>query len=193
MHAWYPGDRLPVQEAFMSHIVLETERLVVRRYELDDADQAYAIYSEPDVWRWLGGGSPHVSVEESRAWVERLLKRADEWDPIGAWAVVRREDNQLLGTVHLLPLEGGPDIEIGYHYGKDFWGHGYASEVARAVIPYGFEVTEEDELVGVVFQQNIASQRVLENAGLKYVGQRHCFGQDMMHYRISRSDLSPGS
>jgi RimJ/RimL family protein N-acetyltransferase len=137
----------------------------------------------------LGGGSPHETIDDSRAWIDRLIQRADEWSPLGAWAVVRKSDGQLLGTVHLLPLEGGPDIEIGYHYGKAFWGNGYASEVARAVIPYGFEITDEDELVGVVFAENIGSQRVLENAGLRYVGERHCFGFDMMHYRIARSDL----
>ena len=44
----------------------------MRPYLPEDAEAAFAIYSEPDVWRWLGGGSPHVTVDESRAWIDRL-------------------------------------------------------------------------------------------------------------------------
>ncbi len=171
-----------------THPVMETERLIARLYRPEDADAVYAIYSNPEVWRWLGEYAPHTSVDQSLAWINRLLARAPEWDPLGVWAVVRRADDQLIGTVLVLPLEGGPDVEIGYHYGSDFWGHGYATEMARAALAYGFTNTDRDELVGVAFAENTASRGVLEKIGMKLLGEREHFGHPMMHYRVRRPE-----
>jgi RimJ/RimL family protein N-acetyltransferase len=167
-------------------VIFETERLIARQYEPDDVDATFAIYSDPDVWRWLGGGEPYKDLEQSRAAVQRQMDRYAAETALGSWAVVVRETGEMIGTVLLLPLEGGPEIEVGYHFGRFAWGQGYATEAVRATIRYGFSSLEVDQLSAVVFPENVASQRVLEKAGMTYRGMRPTFGFDLMYFTIDR-------
>jgi RimJ/RimL family protein N-acetyltransferase len=167
-------------------VIFETERLIARRFRADDVDATFAIYSDAEVWRWLGGPGPHQDLDRSRAAIQRQMGRYAEGAPYGSWAVVVRDSNQLIGTVLLLPLEGGPEVEVGYHLGRFAWGQGYATEIARGAIRHGFAVLDIDQLCGVVFPENVASQRVLEKAGMIYRGMRPTFGYDLMYYTIDR-------
>ena len=173
--------------------IFETERLIVRRFTTADAAEVFEIYRDPAVWRYLGGGEPYTSVEQAR---ERLARHelgyADE-SPFGSWAVVVRETNAVIGTVLVAPLEEGPEIEVGYHYGQSAWGMGYATEAAIGAIEYGFGVLKLDQLCGVVFPENLASQRVLEKAGMTYRGMRPTFGFTLMYYTIERDTASAQS
>jgi ribosomal-protein-alanine N-acetyltransferase len=173
-------------------IVFETERLIARQYLPSDADACYRIYRDPEVWRWLGGGLPHEDIERSRAAIERYRRRYLDTPGYGSWAVVVRDTAQVIGTVLLARLEDGPEIELGYHLGQFAWGHGYATEIARGAIQYGFETLELPQMCGVVFPENLASQRVLEKAGMTYRGMRVTFGFDLMHYTIEPPSLQPG-
>lgn len=69
------------------------------------------------------------------------------------------------------------------------WGQGYATEIARALVGYGFDLLDLDRIVGVSYPENRASCRVLEKAGLIYQGRRHAYGQDLEYYTIERNTL----
>lgn len=184
----------------MSHVgtqpIFETERLIVRRYGLDDTPAMFEIYRDPEVWRYLAGGEPYTSVEQARERIEQRIQWYEEDAPYGLWAVVVRDTDQLVGSVLLGPLADGPEVEVGYHFGTFAWGQGYATEVTRAAIRYGFDVLGLPQICGVVFAENIASQRVLEKAGLTFRGLRSVFGFDgVMYYTIerdSRLSTQPG-
>jgi RimJ/RimL family protein N-acetyltransferase len=172
-----------------SRIPFETERLIVRPWSVDDAEAAFAIYRDPEVWRYLGGGEPPADLAAAGAMLRRWIDRSREKAPCGVWAVIERSTGSPIGSVMLWPLEDGPEIEVGYHFGKFAWGKGYATEAARAVIEHGFRVLDVDYLVGVVFPENPASQRVLEKVGMTYRGMREIFGFNLMHYKIDRVDV----
>ena len=172
----------------MTKLVFETERLTVREYTVDDAPAAFEIYRDPEVWRYLAGGDPYVSVEQARERLEQRVQRYQERAPYGLWAVVVRDTRQLIGSVLLFPLENGSEVEVGYHFGRFAWGNGYATEVTRGAIRYGFDVLDLPSLCGVVFPENVASRRVLEKAGMTYRGLRSVFGfESVMYYTIDRA------
>jgi ribosomal-protein-alanine N-acetyltransferase len=178
-----------VEQANPQHdVIFESDRLFARLYRDDDANAMFENYRDPDVWRWMGGGAAHSSATESLQHIRRYNERSAAEDPWGIWAVEVKKTAEMIGTVLVSPLESGPEIEVGYYFGKRYWGFGYATEITRAAIRYGFGVGALNQICGVVFPENIASQRVLEKAGMTYQGQRHTFGFDMRYYTISRAE-----
>ena len=172
-------------------IMFETERLIARQYEQSDATAFFEIYRNPEVWRWLGGGLPHEDIDRSRGAIQRYRERYIDNPGFGSWAVVVRNTCELIGTILLAPLEEGPEVEVGYHLGQFAWGHGYATEIARGAIRYGLDVLGLPKLCGVVFPENLASQRVLGKAGMTYRGMRMTFGFNLMYFTIARAPESP--
>jgi len=167
-------------------VLFETELLIVRPWTDDDAEHVFAIYRDPEVWRYLGGGKALEDLEGARAMLRRWIAESEEAAPCGAWAVIDRATATPIGTVMLWPLEEGPEIEVGYHFARSSWGKGYATEAAPGTITHGFRVLVLDQLVAVVFPENPASQRVLQKAGMIYRGMRQTFGFDLMYYTIDR-------
>jgi [ribosomal protein S5]-alanine N-acetyltransferase len=79
---------------------------------------------------------------------------------------------ETIGAAGLQPLEGGPEIEVGYRLLKEYWGHGYASEAARRRSPSDFGELGLDRIVAVALESNAASRRVLEKCGFERSGSR---------------------
>jgi RimJ/RimL family protein N-acetyltransferase len=148
--------------------VFETERLRVRPWRLEDAAAAFAIYGDAEVWRYMGGGAGDTDVERSRARIGRFIERCREMPGFGMWAVVEKATGEVVGTVELVPLDGGPEIEAGYHLARRHLGRGIATEVARGAVRYGFEALGLRRIVGVVDPANVASRRVLEKCGMVF-------------------------
>jgi RimJ/RimL family protein N-acetyltransferase len=149
-----------------------TERLVMRPYSDDDAAAAYEIYKLWDVARWLGRKPRAVgSVDEMReriaAWAER---NAELPPPYGLSAITDRETGELMGTVLLLLLPpDSTDTEIGWHLHPSNWGHGYASEAARAVLSRAFSAGLA-EVYAVVHPGNEPSMQVARRLGMEHLG-----------------------
>jgi RimJ/RimL family protein N-acetyltransferase len=162
--------------------LLVTARLTLRAWRPDDADFAYDMYSRPEVQRYLGR-VPRVMADRSEAvaMIERLMA-LDE--PVhGRWVAVRRDDAVAVGTVILksIPASNGlpdtpsaelppsGDTEIGWHFHPDAWGHGYATEAARAVLDHAY-ASSLTKVVAVTNPANLASQAVCLRIGLEARG-----------------------
>ena len=166
-------------------IILETEGLVIRRWTPEDAEAAFAIYGDPEVTRHLGGEGPETSVEQTRAMLERVIAREARMPGFGFWAVAEKATGRLVGGALLQGVDETPEIEVGYHLGRGDWGKGYATEMARALVRYGFETMGLDRIIGLVFPENHASRRVLEKAGLVYEGRGVYFGHELDVFAIT--------
>src|SRR5437588_317357 len=119
--------------------VFESERLRMRRWTLDDIDAAFEMYSDPEVMRYLGG-PPAESKEQMN---ERLTRFINYYNgPYGAWAMVSKESDEIIGTVLLKSLPDSDKVEVGWHLGRKHWGKGYATEAGAAAVKHGFETAK---------------------------------------------------
>ncbi|MBV9173293.1 MAG: GNAT family N-acetyltransferase, partial [Chloroflexi bacterium] len=151
----------------------KTPRLVVREYTAEDAAFVFAMYSRPEVTRYLGGTpTPMQNASEAVERIERWRGVSAPNPLVGVWAVALRESGQLVGTVMLkripLSVDGrlSDDHEVGWHLHPDHWGHGYATEAARGAIQRAFEGGLA-EVLALVEAENEASQRVAERLGME--------------------------
>ena len=140
---------------------LTTDRLTLRGWREDDLDAYAALTADPEVMRFMGGP----------------LDRMDTWRQmavfVGHWAlrghglgVVERVD-ELIGRIGLIRPEGWPGLEVGWLLAREAWGHGYATEAARAAVEYAWRELGADELISLIAPGNLPSQRVAERLGMR--------------------------
>ena len=159
-------------------MVFETDRLIARLWRIDDAEAAFAIYGNLEVQRYLGREPKVVeSLEAMQSILEKRLVAQKGWQVgRGFWALVRKDDEQLIGAIMCKSLPNGDgepsgEIEIGWHLGQEFWGNRYATEAGSAVAQYGFSKDPElKRVLAVVYPANIASQKVATRIGMTHLG-----------------------
>lgn len=157
-----------------------TPRLAVRPFTVDDAPELHAVlYRDPEAMRFVGG--PHT-VEATRAGIERYI---DQQEAAGYsfWAVEERESGLIAGEAGLFPLSGeGPEVELGYAFGRAYWGRGYATEVAGAIIAEAFGALGLERVVAVAKAENARSLHVLAKLGFRAEGEREAWGQRQLFF-----------
>ncbi len=183
----------------MLTLTLETERLLLRPVEERDLDVAIEMFTDPDVMQFLGGET--MSIAEVREEMPTYTKRCAV-GAIGIWCIEDRSSQEKLGSVFLLPLPIEKDdtdwdlvvgdqlpnaeIEIGYSLRKSVWGKGVATEAGKRLLQFAFDETALEEIVAVIDEGNLASQRVLEKIGLVSVGQRYAYDAECPGFAITR-------
>jgi ribosomal-protein-alanine N-acetyltransferase len=169
-------------------VIVETERLVVRRLTGADLDDYAALNGDPEVMRYMGG-RPR-SREETESEITSILYGYGERG-YGFWAVERKPDLAWLGRAGLLlqELEDGAQIELAYGYRRAHWGQGYATEAALAIRDYAFEKLGVPRLISIVHAENLASQRVAEKAGLRFQRKTVFRGFDVRIFALEREAL----
>lgn len=150
-----------------------TERLELREFTLDDAEAMVRLNDDPEVIRYTGD-PPFASVEEAR---ELLQELRDTYARVGfsRWATVRRDDGAFIGWCGLSLKPERDEVDIGFRFFRDQWGHGYATEAALASLHVGFERFGLAKIVGRAMRENGASHAVLTKLGMTAT---HIFEQD---------------
>ena len=162
------------------HILLQTKRLALRRLTAADLDRLYALDNDPEVMRYINGGTP-----TPRAVVERdilpVFLRYDERRPgFGFWAAAERASGEWLGWFCFrLSQETPGQVILGYRLRSSAWGQGYATEGARALIRKGFEGWGVQRVVATTYQENRASRRVMEKLGMALVRRFRLTAEDL--------------
>ena len=156
----------------------ETERLIVRLYEPNDAPFILDMYSRWEVQRFLGPApKPMQSIEEAHSAIERWRGISNSNPVLGIWAITLR-NGEHVGTIPLemAPLSSeqkpGPlsdDHEIGWHLHPKHWGHGYATEAAAAVLQRAYAAGVA-EVVALIHPENERSKQVAMRLGMEYKG-----------------------
>lgn len=172
------------------NIFLETERLILRLPTWSDLDNLVALRSDPDVMKYIGDGSIHTQAQ-----VERFLNIAIPYQEkygFGFCSVFEKETGEFIGQAGLFHkgfYDEQPDIELAYRLHKKYWGRGYATELAKALIRWAFENLSVDKIVSAAEPENIASQKVLLNSGFLFLGKQHWRdGQELFYYEIYKND-----
>jgi len=165
---------------------IETERLLLRKLRLDDLDDVAALFADPDVVRYVGNGEPADRDEAERA-LNSTLRRWQE-QSFGRWAALDRKTGKFIGMGGFRSLFGTP--EVVYHLAKENWGKGYATELARAALRFGFEDRGFDRIVAIAKPQNTASIHVMKKIGMQFEKQARYYDIDVVQYQIHREDFS---
>jgi RimJ/RimL family protein N-acetyltransferase len=141
---------------------LSTERLLLRGFRDADRDAFAAMNGSPVVMEYFPGTLDRAA---SDAMLDRINER---WraDGHGLWAVERRSDRAFLGFTGLARLPWLEPVEVGWRFLPSAWGHGYATEAARAALAFGFETLGKDEIVSVTTVGNERSQAVMRRIGM---------------------------
>ncbi len=152
-------------------VFLETERLVLRQFTEADLDNLVDLDSDPDVMRFITGGTPTSRDDIQNVFLPAFLRYHDDFVGYGFWAAIEKSTGDFLGWFHFRPPKGAsPDEpELGYRLRKAAWGKGYGTEGSRALIHKGFTEFGVRRVVASTYQDNLGSRRVMEKVGMTLV------------------------
>jgi len=164
---------------------IETERLLLRRFRPGDLDELAKLFADPDVMRYVGNGQPIDRNEAERA----LRSIINHWERhgFGRWAVVDKQSNEFIGFGGLRSLFDTP--EVVYHFSKENWGKGLATELARASLRFGFEDRGFDRIVAVAKPENRASIHVMQKLGMRFEMKTSYYNIEVVQYEITRNEF----
>ncbi|MEZ5014638.1 MAG: GNAT family N-acetyltransferase [Chitinophagales bacterium] len=166
------------------HILLETDRLILRSFEPMDVHLIYALDSDPRVLQYIRPVT--TDMAGAQATYEKIMRTAAPDPRFGNWVALRKNDNKPIGWFCLKDLDGTGEYEIGYRLVYAHWGNGYATEGALALLKYARETCQLPYVVAVTHKDNMASQRVLEKCGLHFIHTADYYGHPCKYYK---SDL----
>jgi ribosomal-protein-alanine N-acetyltransferase len=165
---------------------IETARLRLRPFTLDDLDAHARLYAAPEVTRWLADG-PWIGPaahERSERTVRRFVAHWREHG-FGVWAVEERASGRVIGQCGLNRLDSG-EIEILWALEPATWERGYGTEAAKAALVYAFDVLRLDRVVALARPQNGPSRRIMDKLGLRWERDVDAFGAPAVYYAIDR-------
>lgn len=142
---------------------LYTERLMIRPLSVLDADDMYEYAKTPLVGP-MAGWPPHLSISDTIN-VIKIMSTIKTPYELGAWAIVLKNSQKMIGTIELYNHYHHFKAELGYSLNPTYWGNGYATEAAREVISFGFDYLDLKRIEVGTFLDNYQSQRVCEKLG----------------------------
>ena len=165
---------------------LATRRLHLRPFTRSDVDDLFATDGDARVMRYIGTGAGPRTRDEVVKALDRIVGYAADHPGLGLLHVGRREDGAFVGACGLFPLSDGSDIEIAYRLQHAAWGQGFATEAAHAVVEHGFAMLGLARIVGLTFDENAASQRVLRKIGFQDAGTAFHYEREMRFFIQTR-------
>lgn len=148
------------------HVTLTTERLRLRPITSDDGGAIISLINNLEVTRWLTRVPHPYTHDDLRHFLEAIAPNE------AVWRICRRtEDDTPMGVIGLTPSESGAFAELGYWLGQPYWGQGYMSEAAAAVVNHAFEDLKLSFLISGYFAGNQGSSRILRKIGFIKTGQ----------------------
>ena len=158
-----------VREVLKDLPTLETERLILRKMILNDAEAVFAYASNSEVSRYTLWET-HRSIEDSRAFLEFATQKYENGGEPD-WGVVYRGNGCLVGACGLVNWEAEhARAEVRFVLSREYWGCGLMSEAVRAILRFGFERMNLNRIEARCIAENAASARVMEKAGMVYEG-----------------------
>lgn len=162
-------------------IIIETERTLIREFEISDLDKLSEIYSDINVMRFIATGIVLNKEQTSKLlvhWINEYYKKFG----YGIWAVVSKESAELIGQCGFNNLPGGIGVEIAYLLSENNWNKGLATEISFATLNYGFDILGFKKIYALCYPKNIASINVLNKIGMIPEGHKTFYGVDFLFY-----------
>jgi len=160
---------------------IETDRLRLRIICRDDLDELAGMFADPDVVKYVGDGNPPAREEAAKA-VESIIAHWQKYG-FGRWIAADKANGAFIGFGGLRSLFGTP--EVVYHLTKKSWGKGFATELARAALRFGFE-RGFDRIVAITQPPNTPSIHVMEKLGMQFEKHAQYYGLEVVQYSLTR-------
>lgn len=148
--------------------ILETERLLLRHFVIDDLDNLVMFYSDPEVIKYIPDAPRNR--EETKEELEWHRNGHPKFPELGLWATIYKETGQLIGRCGLLPwtIDGQHEVEVAFALSKAYWGQGLATEAAQGIVAYAFEHLQLSRLICLIDHDNKASMNVATKIGMRF-------------------------
>lgn len=171
--------------------LLETERLRLAPLTADEAEELHAIWSEPEVRRYLWDDQG-IPLEQTRAILERSAELFAS-DGVGLWSTRRQDLPALCGFGGFWYFREPPELELLLGLGTAWWKQGFATEAGRVLIRFGFTALDLDAVQGSDDAANLASIGLMQRLGMSFDRQAVVDRLDTVFYRIERAADGPSS
>ena len=164
-------------------VIFETDRLLVRQYVEEDAEAFFRLNTDPEVLRYVPDQALQ-SVDQARQLLIDHPIADYRKHGFGRGACILKSTGEQIGFAGLKHLEELGGVDVAYRLLPAYWGQGLATEAARESVRYGFAELGLRRIIGLVMPENIASARVLEKAGLRYVETTTFWGHQFSKYTV---------
>jgi len=163
-------------------VIYQSKTVVIREFLPSEEYLFISLFEDKEVTRFL----PHLHANEYHQLFETALKDY-RFGPFGRWGIFDAKNDLFIGTCLYRPfVEVSDQTEIGYSLIKSYWGMGIGTEVARALLIYGFANTNTNEIVALTDLKNIGSQKVLQKLGFKQLNNIERRGVELNYFLIER-------
>lgn len=173
--------------------VLETQRLLLRSLNLNDATDIFEYAADPKVSQYATW-SAHKSIDQSKQFIESVITQYRNHQ-LAAWGIVCKADNKVIGTCGFTNwIATARRAEIGYALSSKYWGQGYMPEAVQLLFGFGFGMMKLNRIEARCDLANTASARVMEKVGMQFEGilRQHLFAKgnfyDVKIYSILKQD-----
>lgn len=165
-----------------SEVLIETERLIIRMFGMDDFDALAPILGDSEVMEYSVAGA--LDRAAARDYFQKRFLGQYEYCGFGFWALIDRNDGSLVGFAGLIiqEIEGMEEVELGYRLARRYWGLGLATEAVLAIRDYAFQELGLERLISIIEPRNVRSIRVAEKIGMKLAFQDTFHGFDVNIY-----------
>jgi ribosomal-protein-alanine N-acetyltransferase len=164
------------------NIIARTPRILIREFTPDELNLLITIDADERLTQYV----KKRTVEESKRVFKDSLKEYKNGSGLGRWGIFNMADNDFIGLCMLKPSDyDAKSIELGYRLHQKYWGSGIATELSTALVAYGLKKVGLKEICAVTHPGNIASQRVLEKAGLVRHGTVDWYGEELPFFKIT--------
>jgi ribosomal-protein-alanine N-acetyltransferase len=155
------------------NLQIETPRLILRPFELSDAEALFDMDSNPNVHQYLWQ-QPLTNIEEVYSYIDMVQKQYVKHN-IGRFSTILKETNELIGWTGIKYIDDHEEngnsnfFDYGYRLNEKFWGNGYATEATLAWLEYGFQEMNIKTMHAYTHAENGASNRVLSKCGMTFM------------------------
>ena len=164
---------------------LETERLILRPMMQTDLDALLLIFTDPKVMAAFQ--HEPFTREQMQHWLSRNLEHQRQYG-YGLFSIILKESGELIGDCGLeqMDVDGQTLAELGYDFRSDYWNQGFATEAARAVRDYAFEILQLPQLISLIRVGNLSSKRVAEKVGMTLSEEFTRYGIQYWKYSLKK-------
>lgn len=164
------GTTMEIEKFFKEIPVLETERLIYRKIELNDVDDLFEIFSDKDTTYCMTWEVNKTKEDTLNKFIKVINKRHEQGQSVD-WAIVHKESKKVIGNCAFIGWSNKHSkAEIGYVLNKAYRGQGFATEALQELIRFGFEIIQLNRIEGGCDIDNAASEKVMLKVGMQFEG-----------------------